>query len=163
MDCSLPGFSVHGILQARRLECVAISFSRASSQPRDWTWVSCIAGRFCTIWALTMYQTLCQGLCVDYSMYLHSHGIKWTFLWFLSYWWENRGLVFKDTCFYKVKSWPIQHKMNTCQKFYLNPLNNERTSKMSQLGQSRLQSPEHTPGSMEWGNRCELVNMLRGQ
>ena len=35
MDCSLPGFSVHGILQARILEWVTISFSRGSSQPRD--------------------------------------------------------------------------------------------------------------------------------
>ena len=34
-DCSLPGSSVHGIFQARILECVAISFSRRSSQPRD--------------------------------------------------------------------------------------------------------------------------------
>ena len=40
MDCSLPGFSVHGILQARILEWVAIAFSRGSSQPRDQTWVS---------------------------------------------------------------------------------------------------------------------------
>ena len=40
MDCSLPGSSVHRILQAKILEWVAISFSRASSQPRDWTWVS---------------------------------------------------------------------------------------------------------------------------
>ena len=45
MDCSPPGSSVHGILQARILEWVAISFSRGSSQPRDQTWVSCIAGR----------------------------------------------------------------------------------------------------------------------
>ena len=46
MDYSLPGSSVHGIFQARRLECVAISFSRESSLPRDQTQVSCIAGRF---------------------------------------------------------------------------------------------------------------------
>ena len=46
MDCSPPGFSVPGILQARILEWVAIPFSRGSSQPRDQTWVSCIAGRF---------------------------------------------------------------------------------------------------------------------
>ena len=36
MDCSPPGFSVHGILQARILEWVAMPFSRGSSQPRDW-------------------------------------------------------------------------------------------------------------------------------
>ena len=51
MDCSLPGSSVHGISQARLLEWVAIYFSRGSSQPRDRTWVSCVAGRFFTIWA----------------------------------------------------------------------------------------------------------------
>ena len=49
--CSPPSSSVHGILQARILEWVAISFSRGSSWPRDWTWVSCIAGRFFT-WTL---------------------------------------------------------------------------------------------------------------
>ena len=48
MNCSSPGSSVHGILQARILEWVAIPFSRGSSQPRDQTRVSCIAGRFFT-------------------------------------------------------------------------------------------------------------------
>ena len=43
-DCSLPGFSVHGIFQARVPEWVAISFSEGFSQPRDGTRVSCIAG-----------------------------------------------------------------------------------------------------------------------
>ena len=51
MDCSLPGSSVHGIFQARVLEWAAISFSKESSRPRDWTWVSRIAGRHFTIWA----------------------------------------------------------------------------------------------------------------
>ena len=51
MDSSPPGSSVHGIFQARILEWVAISFSRRSFQPRDWTRVSCIVGRHFTIWA----------------------------------------------------------------------------------------------------------------
>ena len=51
MDCSLPGSSVHGILQARILEWVAIPFSRGSSWPRDWAKVCHLAGRFFTIWA----------------------------------------------------------------------------------------------------------------
>ena len=51
MDCSPPGSSVHGILQARILEWVAVSFSRGSSQPRDRTQVSRIAGGFFTSWA----------------------------------------------------------------------------------------------------------------
>ena len=50
VDCRPPGSSVHGILQARILECVANPFSRGSSWPRDQAWVSCIAGRFFTIW-----------------------------------------------------------------------------------------------------------------
>ena len=45
MNCSLPGFSVHGILQARLLEWVTFSFSRGSSQPTDQTWASHIGGR----------------------------------------------------------------------------------------------------------------------
>ena len=48
MDCSPPGSSVHGIVQAWILDWVAISFARGSSWPRDWTEVSCIAGRFFT-------------------------------------------------------------------------------------------------------------------
>ena len=51
MDYSLPGSSVHGIFQARILEWVAISSSRRSSRPGDWTRVSCIVGRCFTIWA----------------------------------------------------------------------------------------------------------------
>jgi len=51
MDYSSQGSSAHGILKARILEWVAISFSRASSQPKDWTQVSRIAGRLFTIWA----------------------------------------------------------------------------------------------------------------
>ena len=51
MDCSLPGSSIHGIFQARVLEWGAMSFSRGSSWPRDWTWVSRIVGRRFTIWA----------------------------------------------------------------------------------------------------------------
>ena len=51
MGCSPPDSSVHGILQARILEWVAMPFFRGSSQPMDWTWVSCVAGRFVTIWA----------------------------------------------------------------------------------------------------------------
>ena len=49
--CSPRGSSVHGISQARTLEWAAISFSRGSSRPRDWTQVSCIAGRRFNLWA----------------------------------------------------------------------------------------------------------------
>ena len=56
MDCSPPGSSIRGLLQARVLEWVAISFSRGSSQPRDRTRVSHIAGRRFTIWATREIQ-----------------------------------------------------------------------------------------------------------
>ena len=72
---SPPGSSAHGILQAKILECVAISFSRGSSQPRDQSWVSCIEGRFFTIWATiiqfssdTNYPELSQTLQVKGSV-----------------------------------------------------------------------------------------------
>ena len=56
MDCSLPGSSVLGISQARMLEWVAISYTRVSSQPWDWSCISCVSciGRWilyhCTTW-----------------------------------------------------------------------------------------------------------------
>ena len=50
-DCGPPGSSVRGILHATILEWIAIPFSRGSSQSRNRTWVSCIAGRFFSVWA----------------------------------------------------------------------------------------------------------------
>ena len=60
MDRSPPGSSVHGLLQVRMLEWVAISFSRASSWPRDgisWPGDAGTAGRLFTIWATREAQT----------------------------------------------------------------------------------------------------------
>ena len=50
--CDPVDYTVHGILQARILEWVAFPFSKGSSQPRDQTQVSCIAGRFFTNWTI---------------------------------------------------------------------------------------------------------------
>ena len=64
MDCSPPGSSVHGILQARILEWVAISFSRGSSQPKDRICISCVSciGRQllyrCSTWEAKIFATL---------------------------------------------------------------------------------------------------------
>ena len=58
VDYSPPGSSVHGILQARILEWVAISFSKGSSQPRDQTQVSRIAGRCFNLWATREAQQI---------------------------------------------------------------------------------------------------------
>ena len=64
VDCTPLGSSVHGTLQARILQWVAILFSRGSSQPRVQTQVSCTAGRFFTIWAT-------REALVYYSMETH--------------------------------------------------------------------------------------------
>ena len=63
MDHSPPASSVHGILQARMLEWISFPFSRGSSQPRDWTRVSCIAGGFFTIW-VTREAPMCVSICL---------------------------------------------------------------------------------------------------
>ena len=62
MNYSPLASSVHGIIQARILEWVAIPFFKASSQPRNWIWVSCIAGRFFTIWTTRKTQQLAKQL-----------------------------------------------------------------------------------------------------
>ena len=62
MDCSPLGSSVHGILQAKVLECIAIFFSRGSSWPRNHTRFSCIAiVRFFTNWAMIWSINIWQG------------------------------------------------------------------------------------------------------
>ena len=58
MDCSLPGSSVHQIFQATILEWVAISSSKGSFQPRDWTQVSCIGRWILYYWATWEAQVL---------------------------------------------------------------------------------------------------------
>ena len=83
MDCSPPGCSVHGILQARILEWVAISFSRGSSQWRDWTLVSCIERWILSPWGqprkppdFCIYVCLlvctCKCMCVHVFMNVNS-------------------------------------------------------------------------------------------
>ena len=54
-------YTVHEILQARILEWAAVPVSRRSSQPRDWTQVSCTAGRFFTSWATKEAQEYWSG------------------------------------------------------------------------------------------------------
>ena len=77
MDYNLPGSSVHGILQARVLEWVAISSSRGSSWPRDLTWVSDVSciGRFfttCATWDAHVYVSPLFWI----SFPLRSHGAQ---------------------------------------------------------------------------------------
>ena len=62
MDGSPPGSFVLGDSPGKKsVEWIAIPFSKGSSQPRDQTWVSCIAGRFFTIWATREAQKFLKG------------------------------------------------------------------------------------------------------
>ena len=68
MDCSPPISFVHGILQARILVCIALPFSRKSSQPRVQTGITCIVGGFLTSWATredTWYQGRYESLVIS--------------------------------------------------------------------------------------------------
>ena len=79
VDCSLRGSSVCGILQARILEWVAISFSKGSSRPRDRSRVSYIAGRRFTLWATKGQSN--QSYCFSSShvwMWEMDHKEGWT-------------------------------------------------------------------------------------
>ena len=126
MDCSLLGFSVHWILQARILEWVAIPFSRGSSQPRDQTRVSHITGRFFTIWVTRIFLILINWLSAGNLDVFFKKG-------FLSVWSLGKEMHLCDSSFllqkkkvssfsYSVKcifsSWAspsIHLSFNTCE------------------------------------------------
>ena len=72
-------YTVHGILQARILEWVAFPFSRGSSQPRDWTQVSHIAGGFFTSWATREAQlnyTILLYFCIVFPLHMTLTSIQ---------------------------------------------------------------------------------------
>ena len=113
MDCSLPGSSIHGIFWARILEWVIISFSRGSSQPRDWTWVFHIASKLFTIWAtreslLPTSEPRC--------LFLHCpHMLATSYLW-LSNTWNETGMA-------EEKNFYILTKLKTtCGDFPADPV-----------------------------------------
>ena len=86
MNCSLPGSSVHGFLQANILEWVAVAFSRGSSQPKNQTHfscISCIAGGFFTKWAT--WET--QNYHIDPTIPLLGVYLR-----------KTKSLIWKDTC-----------------------------------------------------------------
>ena len=74
--CGPMDYTVHGILQARIRQCVAFPFSRGPSQPRDWTQVSHIAGRFFTSWATREAQEYWSGYPILTPADLPHLGIK---------------------------------------------------------------------------------------
>ena len=75
MDCSLPGSSVHRILQTRMLEWVAMPSSRRSSQPGDWTWVFSIAGRVFTAKGLSAFRILLPGPGLEFGLWQRKWGV----------------------------------------------------------------------------------------
>ena len=83
MDCSLPGFSVHEILQARIMEWITISFSRGSSRPRDRTRVSRIGGICFNFWATREAHWFTEdplnawAWCINNSTKLTPRGVLW--------------------------------------------------------------------------------------
>ena len=82
MDCSPPGSSVLGILQAKILEWVAVPFSRGFFQPRNQTQVSCVAVRFFTVLATREACILYIVVCVsEKAIAPHSSTFAWKIPW----------------------------------------------------------------------------------
>ena len=92
VDYSLPGSSVHGILQARILEWVAISFSSGSFLLKDGTRFSCISGRFFAVWATReadwWTSQLCWWACINTNLCQYKKSTEY---------WLNR-LVIQTKC-----------------------------------------------------------------
>ena len=139
MDCSLPDSSVHGILQARILERVAISFFRGSSQPSGWTWVSCFASRFSTNWATRTFKwsvstlqtlldpvycwycLLCVCVCVlilYHFLYYSAPEFIWFFLWFTYLCWTSHFVCVLFSWFHQTPGFPQKLSfLGYCQKW----------------------------------------------
>ena len=87
MDCS-PTMLL--CLWARILDWVAMTSSRGSSWPRDWTWVSCIAGGFFTVWATSIWigvNNFVEALGVS------THGSQHYLMWWMSFLAHDRKLT----------------------------------------------------------------------
>ena len=91
MDCSLSGFYVHGIFQARILGWFAISFSRRSSWPRDWTRISLSVSRCFTVWGTreVHYQDFNQELPDVQAGFRDAEEAEIRLPTFTGSWWEE--------------------------------------------------------------------------
>ena len=117
MDCSLSGFSTHGILQARILEWVTTSFSRGSVWPRDWTQVSCIGRQILYHWATWEIQLVMQ-IEITRSEHLRSvHMAKMKKDWQMKCWWKCGATGTFVRCLYELPTAAQQydHKYSSWQ------------------------------------------------
>ena len=138
MDCGLLGFSVLGILQARILEWVAIFFSRGSSKPRDWTWVSCTACRFLTVWATR--EAMGHRTCSKWPMELascrscppHPHSPESWWLYFM-----------RETLASQRTDHSSASDKDLCSQVFIHSIGHCKTA------EDRSMSSQHWPGS--WG------------
>ena len=109
VDCRPPGPSVHGILQARILEWVAISFSRGSFWLRDWIQVSHIVGRFFTVWATREAQARAErrDIVLSYTHHFLAHPdtclVFRRYLKPALYWIENLFMPLQND--YRLRNW----------------------------------------------------------
>ena len=108
--CSPPGSSVHGILNARMLEWVAISFSRGSFQPRDGTHVSFMTGGFSTTESLGKPVRMCTCMIYFYAtcVYLKISIHTEIYIQFYDCIFSSFSLVSKKvTCLIQKASWIV--------------------------------------------------------
>ena len=158
-DWSPPGSSIHGILQARILEWVAISFSRGSSQPRNQTQASHIVGRCFTIWATRengIPGELFQILKDDSMKALHSICQQ---IWKTQQWPQN----WKRSVFIPV---PKKGNAKECSNYRTIALISHTSKVMLKILQARLQQfvnrelPDVQAGFRKGrGNRDQIANI----
>ena len=133
MDCSPPGSSVHGILQARILGWVVIPFSRGSSWPRDQAQVSHTAGRFFTVWATSEAQFIYIWIYIHYT-----HTLFFRFFSLRNNWkilrpvpgavgylcWSSISYIIMChyTCLYYTWLWLILFFLSLCSSFLIGHL-----------------------------------------
>ena len=125
MDCSLPGSSVHGILQARVLEWVAILFSRGSCRLKDWSW-HCWQVLYCEHQGGIPYPTALNTTELNAVILTHLNTVTVTWAWI------TNGTPY----------WPLVNTSNhqtTLQHYLTNPV----ISKPSSLDCWKLQRPGH--------------------
>ena len=124
MDCNPPDSSIYGILQARILECVAISPSRGSSRPRNRTWVSHITGRLLLSKPSGKSQmdpkvTLNNSL---FLLFVPLHNLLLFNIWREVYILKLDGVIFAQLCEYTKNHWIVHCKLVNCMlcQFHLN-------------------------------------------